>query len=348
MSAPPVARRARTAVVARTRAARHAARAQFLRHRGDQAGAEGVDLCLERLQHACGLRVRLLDAQETAGSHIGQDGGLVRGGGRGAGHRERVAHQHVGRPGASRHVAIGIEADLQFADHLRVFPGLNQANALAVLVLQHGRVGARGRTRAVGRHRVGAQQGVRITAHHHVDAAQVWDDLLVVVVADMAHHHDLRADIRAGRLLRLVGDRQADDADGLAVALQHDGRLDEPGRARRVQRRGGGERDVGAQQRGLARTGMQQVDKALQAAVALVELVVAERHRVKADRVHHGRLGLAGFTGAVEVQRAGVGVARVQFQHVGRLRRQRVEGAGHARKAAHFHVHRHRHWSDDR
>ncbi|KAG0939535.1 hypothetical protein G6F31_015288 [Rhizopus arrhizus] len=94
-AAQSVARRARTAVVARTRAARHAARAQFLRHRGDQAGAEGVDLCLERLQHACGLRVRLLDAQETAGSHIGQDGGLVRGGGRGAGHRERVAPQHL-------------------------------------------------------------------------------------------------------------------------------------------------------------------------------------------------------------------------------------------------------------
>ncbi|MNL48186.1 hypothetical protein D3C87_1710250 [compost metagenome] len=84
----------------------------------------------------------------------------------------------------------------------------------------------------------------------------------------MAQHHDLvhalgtqrinlrlrcdgfvrkqRAGVRAGRLLRLVGNRQADEADGLAIALQHDGRLDQARRARRIQRGPVGKGDVGA------------------------------------------------------------------------------------------------------
>ena len=61
---------------------------------------------------------------------------------------------------------------------------------------------------------------------------------------------------------------------------------------------------------------VQQVDEAFQAAVALVELMVAQGEGVETHGVHHRGIGLAVGTGAVEIQRARLGIARVQLEHV--------------------------------
>ncbi|MCY1541346.1 hypothetical protein D9M68_770310 [compost metagenome] len=104
----------------------------------------------------------------------------------------------------------------------------------------------------------------------------------------------------------------------------------------------GAEVHVGAEHRRLAAALAQQVEKALQAGVALVELVIAQREGVEAHGVHQRRIGLTVGARAVEVQGAGERVARVQLQHVRRLGRQRLDRRGDARKARRIDRDRHR------
>ena len=356
-----VAGGAGAAVVGGAHTPGHPARAELGGHGGHQALAEHIDLVLEGFQRGGGRGIGAGHPQEAAGGHVGEDGGLLLGGGGFATHGEVVADEHMGCAGALGHVAVGVEGHFQLTHHLAVFPGLHQADLLAVLVGELGGVGTGGRTYAIGRHRVGAEQGVRVAAHHHVHAAELGDHGLVVVVADVAHHDDLvdtlgaqgidlalggdgfvlegGVGVGAGRCLGLVGDGEAHDADGLAVAQHGDGLVHITRRLGRCQGRAGAEVDVGAEHGGLAAAFVQQVDEAFQAAVALVELMVAQGEGVEAHGVHHRGIGLAVGTGAVEIQRARLGITRVQLEHVFGRCGEAVDGGCHARKTGRIHGH---------
>ena len=202
---------------------------------------------------------------------------------------------------------------------------------------------------------------MRIAADHDVDAAQLRDDLPVIVVADVAHHDDLvdavgfqtidlalrgdgfvlegRIRVRARRGFGLHGDRQADHADPLAATLEHDRGANRVRRTGRAQGRAGAEAHVRAEYRGPAVTGMQLIEKSFQSAVALVELVVAEREGVEADGVHQRGIGLADLSGPIEVERAGQGVTGVQLQHVRLALGQQAHRARHPREAGGGHGH---------
>ncbi|KAF1054793.1 MAG: hypothetical protein GAK34_00691 [Delftia tsuruhatensis] len=267
----------------------------------------------------------------------------------------------MGRARALGDAAVGVELDLEVADDLGVLPGLDHADGAAVHVGQARGVGAAGRAHAGGVEHVGAEQGVRVAAHDHVHAAELGHDLAVVLIAHVAHDDDLvdalgaqRVDfalgcrglvleggvgIGAGRCLGFARNGQADDADLLAAALHHGGGVHIAGRLGRVQGRVGAKAHVGAEHGRLAGAGAQAVQEGLEAAVALVELVVAQREGVKADGVHECGIGLAVGACAVEVQRAGERVAGMQLEHVGRLRGQLLDGLGHARKACGVHGH---------
>ena len=108
-----------------------------------------------------------------------------------------------------------------------------------------------------------------------------------------------------------------------------------------MERRARAELHIGTEHGRLARAFAQQVQKALEARVALVELVVAQGEGVKTHGVHQGCVGLAIGPCAVEVQRAGERVARVQLEHMGGLGRQLADGGCDAREAASVHRHIH-------
>ncbi|KFB66100.1 MAG: hypothetical protein CAPSK01_004595 [Candidatus Accumulibacter vicinus] len=90
--------------------------------------------------------------------------------------------------------------------------------------------------------------------------------------------------------------------------------------------------DIGGENGGPAGAAAQVIEKALQAEVAFVELVVAEFESVEADAVHQRRVGLPLVEGMVEG--AGDRIAGMQFQQVRQTlagfeqRRQTRETAG--------------------
>ena len=119
---------------------------------------------------------------------------------------------------------------------------------------------------------------------------------------------------RAGAVLGLVRDVDADNAHFLAGHVLHHIGLDvivNGGRGEGCADLG---HYVGCQYRRLATAAGQEIQELLQAFVATVELVIAQRKGVETHQVHQLGIGFALVGG--EVERAGNGVAGVQFQHV--------------------------------
>jgi hypothetical protein len=116
---------------------------------------------------------------------------------------------------------------------------------------------------------------------------------------------------------RLAAHLDADDADRDGAELLQQIGLQVVIRGPWRQWRADCRRDVGGQNGRPALTAAQEIEKAPQARVTLVELVVAEFESVEADRVHQSRIGLAVVEGVVE--RAGHRVTGVNLQQIGEL-----------------------------
>ena len=219
---------------------------------------------------------------------------------------------------------------------------LANTDRAAVLVLHHGGVGPRRGGHAHGLEV--AQQRVRVAANDHVHIAELGRNDLVGVVAQVRQQHDVAdalglefvdgflrgrgfvQELGGGQGARRIGDlgrrRQAHDAHVHTVHL-----LDQVGLHVR------GDTGLAAfEQRA------QRIQEALERGVTVVELVVAQRHRIKADGVHHLRVGLALEEGVV--LRAGDRIARVQLDQVGGVG-QGLENGRLAREAAQFHLRGH-------
>ena len=334
----------------------HAAQAQVGRRGGHDLLAQRVLVGLVAGQLGGGSGIRRRDTQYTAGSDVLTDGSGVS-----IGHSHRatlkgVANQHMRRTLAVDDITVLVEVHLELTDYVAVLPRLHHANGLAVLVSGAGRVVAfRGQPQRL-HGGLGPKQRVRICTHDHIDTAELFGQRQLAGVAHVRGNHDLvdalrtqtidlrlrghsfvvegGTRIRARRILGLVSNGQTDDADLLPITLHHSGGLH-----RAIRQRGGGRKlGIGAQHRRLAVARVQIVDEGLQAAVGVVELVVAQRERIKADRVHHLGIGLA--VAEVEVQVTGHGIARVDLHHVARCSGQRLDGGRHAREAAVLHINR--------
>lgn len=230
------------------------------------------------------------------------------------------------RAAAVDDAALAIKAHPQLTEHLSVFPGLRQADRIAIGIGESLGIGAGWGTDAIVDQRRRPEQAVRITTDQDVDAAQFTDETSLVGMADVRQQDDLvdalreqridlplrslalilelGARVGAGRFARFDSDGQTDDADALAVA-DHDLRaLHGARRTRWMQRRLRAEMHIGAEQRRAAVVGMQQVDEVAQPGIAEVEFVIADSHGVEADLIHQRRVGLAGSAAAIEEQRA--------------------------------------------
>ena len=215
--------------------------------------------------------------------------------------------------------AVVVEGHGELAEIFRIGRRLRHRNLVAFRIVDHRRI----RPFGLG---VGVrQQRMRMAAHHHVDAGDLGDQLLVPGIADMGERDDLvdalalqlldlggdrldvvlDRDVRAGRGdLRRIGRHRADDADLLAADVEHQRRLDavaDLGRRARL--------DVGTEHREL-----DHVEEGRQRVLAVVELVVADGHRVELHLVQELGFGRA-LVGRVE-QRALEIVAAVEQQHV--------------------------------
>lgn len=275
---------------------------------------------------------------------------------------EAVANHQLALACAAGHAALRIELHVHETVGLGVFPGLADAHGFARLVLDHRGVGASGRSNP-DRLEV-TQQGVRVATDDHVHIGQLRGDLLVVVVAQVRHQHDVAHALgleivdgllgrfrfvlelgggqRARRVGRFGGNGHAHDAHVHAVDLLDGVGLQVGGGAGRGQRRAGLRHDVGRHGGRLAvaavgRVG-QGIQEALEDAVTIVKLVVAGHEGVKADAVHHLRIGLALEEGVV--QRARDGVARMQLEQVGRAGK-RLEHRRLARKTTQLNLRGH-------
>ena len=215
--------------------------------------------------------------------------------------------------------AVVVEGDGELAEIFRIGRRLRHRNLVALRIVDHRRIRAFGLGIRV------RQQRVRMTADHHVDAGDFCDQLLVPGITDMGERDDLvdalpfqlldlggdrrdvvlYCDVRAGRGdFGRIGRHRADNADFLAADVEHQRRLDavaDLGRSARL--------DVGTEHREL-----DHVEERRQRVLAVVELVIADGHRVELHLVQELGLGRA-LVGRVE-QRALEIVAAVQEQHV--------------------------------
>ena len=339
---------------------------------GVRGGADGDGALRCHLARVAGQRLRGRGVR-GGHAHLGAGGQLVHQGlavGIGQGlpgacavlALEVVANHQLGRAAALAHAAAVVKLHVHQAVGLGVFPGLANTDRAAVLVLHHGGVGPRRGGHAHGLEV--AQQRVRVAANDHVHIAELGRDDLVGVVAQVRQQHDVAnalglefvdgflrgrgfvQELGGGQGARRIGDlgrrRQAHDAHVHTVHL-----LDQVGLHVRGAI-GGGQcgaslrHYVGGQRGGFAGAAQggvgQRIQKALERGVTVVELVVAQRHRIKADGVHHLRVGLALEEGVV--LRAGDRIARVQLDQVGGVG-QGLENGRLARKAAQFHLRGH-------
>ena len=192
-------------------------------------------------------------------------------------------------------VARVIEGQLQVAHIFRIGIGLHHRDRSPRFLTDPGGIGAV----ALGVR--GRQVGVRMPAHHGVDACDAGRDLQIARQPHMGQRDDLGHALRlqlghigaqavdlvlkdhvgagAGGLDR-VGRQRRDDADLLAPHLEH-GVILHPARQQVVAA------DIGVA--GNHREG-DTVEKGRERLGAVVEFVVAHGHRVKADGFHH--LGL--------------------------------------------------------
>ena len=160
--------------------------------------------------------------------------------------------------GGGDHAGI-VEGHGQFAEILAIGVGLDDRHVDAVRVRHHGRIGACGASR-----RCWTSSVLAVATDDDVDAADGRGDALVDGVAGMAEEHDLRhplagqpVDLGADRLdgigkahigagarqLAGVGGRHADQADRLAVLLDHRRGLQRVGELRLVGDVGIGQQD---------------------------------------------------------------------------------------------------------
>ncbi|MPM79160.1 hypothetical protein SDC9_126193 [bioreactor metagenome] len=145
-----IAGHAGTAVVRRAFTTRHAARAQLLRHECRLRLLELGHTVLVGLQHLGGGVRRHDHAQKAAGRHAGINGLALILGHVLAADAVVVADQHMRRARTIGDIALGVERHLELAHHLRVFPSLDDADRLAVLVVHARGIGAAWRAHTVG------------------------------------------------------------------------------------------------------------------------------------------------------------------------------------------------------
>jgi hypothetical protein len=242
-----------------------------------------------------------------------------------------------------------VKTDLHQAEGFRVLPGLADTHRVAVAVADDGGVGA-GTSGDADRREI-AEQGMRVAADDHVDAAELGGHCLVGFVTLMGDQDDVldslctqpvdrllsggdfvvkaRTRQRSRRIHRLSSYLDADDADGDPAELFAQVGLQIVVGGARRKRRADRRFDVGGENGGLAGAAAQLVEKTSQAGIALVELVVAKFEDIEAHRVHQRRVGFAVVQRVVKG--AGHRVARVNLEQI---RSRRLEQRRQARKAA--------------
>ena len=279
--------------------------------------------------------------QRLVGGQVGQQRGA-----HGVGNRlpgpggilalELVADQQGGFAAAALDFTGFVQLHVQQAKGLAVFPGLPYAHGLAVFVGGHGGVAAR---RAGDAHRSKvAQQAVRVATDDRIHIGQFGGHGLVGLVALVGDGHDVAHALglefvngllgRCHFFVECGGGQRARGVDGFArdgdadqAHLHTVDFLDDPGLEvgrthRGSQCRACGGHHVAGNDRGVAAAFGQLVQKAFERGIAVVKLVVAGGEGIEADGVHHLRIDLALEEGVV--QRAGVGIARMDFEQVGR------------------------------
>ena len=247
--------------------------------------------------------------------------------------RDRGVQQHCVALGIDHRARI-VEGDGQMAQILGIGIGLHDRHQRACRVADPQRIGPV----AVGV--ILAEIGVGMAAHDHIDARYRFGDADIGRQAHMGQRDDLidtlrgqRIDIglqggdliledhvRAGRRDFLCIARQRrDDTDLHAVHIQNDMIL-HPARKRGI----GADIEIARQDRKADR--VKQRQKPLG---AVVELVIAQRHGVKADGLHELARRRTAIGG--EEQAALILIARIENDHILACRNQRPAQAVHRR-----------------